>query len=208
MIEPFIATFTGGKFYPMGPDCERLNIVDIAHALSRICRYNGQVTRFWSVAAHSLAMVKRLYLEGHDASVQAAALVHDASEAYLMDVPKPIKGLFLNYKEWESNLELVIAKKYGVEFPWPSVVKHHDKAILIDEIYNFHRPDSEAWIRWGLNEDGNRGREELHPLAPAVAERTYLMEARRLLVLDAAERAWLNGRIQVLNSDIAEGDVL
>jgi hypothetical protein len=208
VIEPYIATFSGGKYYPMGPCQERLNIVDIAHALARICRYNGQVTKFWSVAAHSVEIARRAGEAGFSAPYIATALMHDASEAYLMDVPKPIKPLFLNYKEWESNLEYVIAQHYGLVFPHPQEVKQLDQEILLDEIYAFHQPGSAAWERWGLSHESSPDRPVLTPLAPAVGEREFLLAAREVVPLFLREAERLEVRIQQLNADIREGDVL
>src|SRR5690606_4110631 len=99
-----IRTFTGIYVDVFDPTPEMICIEDIAHALAHQCRFAGHVKRFYSVAQHSVMcsrMVDRLY--------QMEALLHDASEAYLLDIPKPIKEKIVGYKEMEDRMMGLIA---------------------------------------------------------------------------------------------------
>jgi len=78
----YLSTFTGKKFFPFAPHPHQIDIRDIAHGLSLLCRFSGQCPYFFSVAEHSIYVADNLKLEG---------LLHDASEAYLADLPRPVK---------------------------------------------------------------------------------------------------------------------
>lgn len=186
MIEPFLATYSGGKFFPLGPDPERVKIEDIAHALSNLCRYAGHVSRFWSVAAHSLEVSHRIEDRlTTDAAMRDSAfnyeavrrialtgLMHDASEAYLIDIPRPLKPLVFGYKQWEENVERAIATRFGLAFPWAAIVKEVDDEMIPDEVANFFSPGSAAWERYHITTTANHPR--LTPLTPPDAEADFL----------------------------------
>ena len=87
----FITTYTKKYFDPLNVDESLLDIKDIAHALSLICRGNGHVQYFYSVAQHSLACAKEAKTRGYSKEVILGCLLHDGSEAYLSDVTRPIK---------------------------------------------------------------------------------------------------------------------
>lgn len=158
MIEPFLSTFGGGKLYPLGPNPADINIEDIAHSLSNLCRYNGHTSEFWSVAAHSIEICKRLLEREYSLDMAFAGLMHDASEAYLQDIPRPIKPLVLGYAQWEENLEYTIANKFKMIYPYPSPIHQFDMGLALDEIANFFPEGSEAWKRAGIE------RRDLHPV--------------------------------------------
>lgn len=127
-IGGYIETYTGQAFYPLDPRPEEINIEDIAHALSLVCRYNGHVRRFYSVAEHSVLLAVTVPVQH-----RTAALLHDASEAYLCDLPRPIKRNVTGYVEAEDVLMRAIAAKFGFAYPLPDIVKQHDTRILLDE---------------------------------------------------------------------------
>lgn len=87
----YITTVTGKHFYPLNPDPRDIDIEDIAHALSLICRANGHFCRFYSVAQHCIACAGEAAARGHSLEVILGCLLHDASEAYLCDVTRPVK---------------------------------------------------------------------------------------------------------------------
>lgn len=87
----FITTYTKKYFDPLNVDESLLDIKDIAHALSLICRGNGHVQYFYSVAQHSLACAKEAKARGYSKEVILGCLLHDGSEVYLSDVTRPIK---------------------------------------------------------------------------------------------------------------------
>lgn len=106
----FIQTFTGRAFYPNDPRVEDIDVIDIAHALSNLCRFTGHVKKFYSVAEHS-ERASQLAKPGFE----LAALLHDSSESYLVDVPAPIKPYLKGYKEIEQRLQRVIELYFGLE---------------------------------------------------------------------------------------------
>lgn len=119
-----IRTFTGKYFDVFNPDPKLICIEDIAHALSHVSRFNGHTHKPLTVAQHSVLVCwqcpERLHLAG---------LLHDASEAYLPDMPGPIKERLPGFKDLENSLMNVIATKFGFEWPdWE--VKMADKEIL------------------------------------------------------------------------------
>ena len=87
-------------------------IEDIAHALSLICRGNGQVKTFFSVGQHCINCAREALARGYSRRVAFACLLHDASECYLSDVPRPFKKTLSGYKEQEKNLLDLIYQKY------------------------------------------------------------------------------------------------
>lgn len=108
----WITTFTGLHFDPLHPDPSLIRIDDIAHALSRICRGGGHVHGFYSVAQHCIACEREAAARGYSARVRLACLLHDAAEAYLCDLPRPLKTLMPRYVGVENELLRVILALY------------------------------------------------------------------------------------------------
>ena len=109
--KPFIETYTGKKFYFTDPEPDMIDIRDIAHSLSLQCRFMGHAETFYSVAEHSVAV--SCIVDKENALV---ALLHDAAEAYLSDIPRPIKNLFPMYRALEYKISLAIFNKFNIEF--------------------------------------------------------------------------------------------
>ena len=124
----WIQTYTGKQFWPLDPRMSEVHIEDIAHALSLACRYNGHCLEFYSVAQHSVLLAH--YVEPE---YKLWALLHDASEAYLADVPRPLKAHLQGYKEQEAAVMKVICKRFGLPPTMPERVKECDTRILMDE---------------------------------------------------------------------------
>ena len=120
-----IRTHTGIYMNVFEPSLEMIQIEDIAHALSHQCRFGGHLPNFYSVAQHSV-LCSRLV----DKQYQKQALLHDASEAYLLDIPRPIKHRLDNYKEIEDNLMRLIAQKFGFKYPLEQPIKQVDEEML------------------------------------------------------------------------------
>ena len=87
----FITTYSKLRFDPVDPDPESIKIEDIAHSLSLLCRANGHFKRFFSVAQHSLNCCREAKARDYSEKIQHACLLHDASEAYLSDITRPVK---------------------------------------------------------------------------------------------------------------------
>lgn len=127
----YIRTFTGKQFYPFQMHRNEYDIHDIAHALSNLCRYNGHSKLFYSVGQHSVYVSKLVSRE--DA---LEALLHDAAEAYIGDIPRPMKRTlpFADFCEIEREIELGVARTFNLKFPWPMAVRHADEMILALEM--------------------------------------------------------------------------
>lgn len=140
-IEPgIIRTFTGIYINVFNPKPEDICIEDIAHALSNLCRFSGHTVQFYSVAEHSIRVAELV-----EPQHKLAALLHDASEAYLLDIPTPIKSLFPEYSKAENKLMEVIAEKFGFEYPLPAEVKLADKAMLEFEWFEQMDVQEQYW---------------------------------------------------------------
>ena len=108
----YITTYTGKHFDPVNPDKHLIDIRDIAHALSLICRGNGHVKTFFSVGQHCVNAAKEAILRGYSDRVILACLIHDAGEAYLSDVPRPVKPSMPKYNQLEDRLLNMIYEKF------------------------------------------------------------------------------------------------
>lgn len=126
--EPVIRTFSGIWFDCFNPKMEMISIIDIAHSLSHQCRFGGHLPKFYSVADHSIRC-SMLASPEH----KLAALLHDASEGYLLDIPRPIKKKLANYKEIEDGVMRLIAEKFGFDYPLSPEVKAIDEIMLQTE---------------------------------------------------------------------------
>jgi hypothetical protein len=139
----FIETFGGKRVYFMDPRPDDFDINDIAHALSNNCRWTGHCSFFLSVAEHSVAVS----LLCND---PLAGLLHDASEAYLTDVAKPIKPFLENYMDIEDRIMKAIAEKFGFSYPLSKSVKWADNQQLSTEAHYLvpSKGDHWSWERW------------------------------------------------------------
>ncbi len=142
-IDPWIETVSGLRFEFLQPKPEQINIEDIAHALSMTCRYAGHVPRFYSVAEHSV-FCSHLVFPEH----ALAALLHDASEAYITDIASPVKQHLSNYKEIEDVIMQSIADKFGFQYPLHKEVKYADLVMLSKEAYHLLPSKGETWNMW------------------------------------------------------------
>ena len=126
----FMLTASGHAFWPLDPRPEEIHIADIAHALSHMCRYAGHCREPYSVAQHSVLVSRALPRE-----FALWGLLHDASEAYVVDVPRPLKPFLQGYEDIEKRVMAAVVKCFGlVPSTIPPEVKRVDKAILRDEM--------------------------------------------------------------------------
>lgn len=107
-----ITTYTGAHIDPTQPKAEDIRIEDIAHALSLLCRGNGHVKTFFSVGQHCILCAKEALARGYSRRLALACLLHDASEAYMSDVPRPFKSYLAEYRGFEEKLMAVVYEKY------------------------------------------------------------------------------------------------
>lgn len=108
----YILTYTKKEFYPLAPQIEDIDITDIAHALSLLCRANGHFKHFYSVALHSLNCAYEAMARGYSQNVILGCLLHDGSEAYLADITRPVKKHLHKYLEIEDVLQNEIFEKW------------------------------------------------------------------------------------------------
>lgn len=162
---PYIETFTGRRFQPLEPVVGDINIEDIAHALSNQCRFSGHVRHFYSVAEHSV----RVSLETEwQARSRAAAkldelfeyeirnlalwgLLHDASEAFLVDLPTPLKSdatLGDAYRKAEDRLMRAVCLRFNLPSKMPELVAKADAALLVTEVRDLMFARPEHWARY------------------------------------------------------------
>lgn len=125
----WIQTYSGKAVYPLSLTVDQVCAEDIAWALAHQCRYAGHSNRFYSVAEHSMHLAS--LLEGK--AGRLAALLHDASEAYLIDLPSPIKQMMPNYCAAEEQVMQVIAEWAEISVDMFEAIKELDMAILADE---------------------------------------------------------------------------
>lgn len=125
-----IKTFTGKLVNPLHLRIEDVDIEDIAHGLSLLCRFNGHTQKHYSVAEHSVHVASRL-----PKHLKLEGLLHDSSEAYLVDLPKPLKILpqFKPFVDAEENVMAVIRRKFNLATVEPEEVKRQDKIMCLIE---------------------------------------------------------------------------
>jgi hypothetical protein len=124
----WMQTATGRQFWPMDPRPHEVFIEDIAHALSMICRFGGHCRRFYSVAEHSV-----LIAQAAEPEHKLWALLHDAPEAYIADIIRPLKPSLHGYREAEIRVMRAICVRFNLHLDQPAAVKALDRAILMDE---------------------------------------------------------------------------
>jgi len=131
--EPVIRTYTGkwvNVFDPTSDITDMFDILDIAHALSMQCRFSGHLKHFYSVAQHSIECYRQANIQGLNKKEQLTALMHDCSEAYLVDIPRPIKREFAQYKVIEDKLMNTLSKVFNFNYPLSSRIHDIDNLLL------------------------------------------------------------------------------
>jgi len=145
-VHDWINTYTGRKFYPLNPDPDEIDILDIAHALSMQCRFTGHVKQFYSVAQHSVNVARHV-----PHSDQLWALLHDAAEAYLVDLARPIKHApgFEAYREAEKLLMDAVQTQFHLNGSIPASIHEADSRMLITEaqsLLQIHPEWKRDWV--------------------------------------------------------------
>lgn len=139
-IGRYMLTFTGRKFYPNDIRPGDICIEDIAHGLAGELRFGGQSPRRITVAEHSLLVCEYLSIE----SVQLGiwGLLHDASEAYLKDIPSPVKVLLPDYKALEDKVMSAIALEFGLPAGF-----QHDPRVKAADAYVLSKEQGVGWLK-------------------------------------------------------------
>ena len=139
-----IHTFSGRRIDPCAPVRDALSIDDIAHALSLICRAGGHFPQFYSVCQHSVACAREAAARGFSRRVQLLCLLHDASEAYLADMTRPVKAQLPQYGDYEARLQTLIYEIFAGGAPTAGEQKQitvADDCMLRAEFLHFMHVD-------------------------------------------------------------------
>lgn len=177
----WIQTFTGVKFYPLDPRVEEIKLEDIAHSLANQCRYTGHCLQFYSVAQHCVLVARNIVSPWFevitDENEMSWGLLHDASEAYLVDLPRPIKhhsALGREYRKIERRLMRVISARFGLTPVMPRVIKETDTKMMFTE----KRDIMPKGLVWKGNVEPYDFK--IYPWSPNVAEHHFLCLADEL----------------------------
>jgi hypothetical protein len=179
---PYLQTVSGRWVNPFDPDPSQLDAGDIARALANQCRFGGHSRVFYSVAQHAVIVSEVVERRGGDVEDVFAALMHDATEAYLGDMPHPLKHrspLGAAFKDAEDHLERALRERFRIKTDVPEI-KRADRALLATERRAF---SAEDW-HWPELEGIEPLDLELSAWAPdeaaeAFARRYAELEARR-----------------------------
>ena len=136
----FIQTFSGKHFNYLDIQQDAIEIEDIANALSNICRFAGHLPEFYSVGQHSVLTSQLVPQE-----FALEALLHDAAEAYLQDIPAPLKRLLPDYRAIEDQVDAAIRQKFGLPAEQHPTVKYADLVMLASEGRDFEIDDGTHW---------------------------------------------------------------
>lgn len=179
MNKPFIETYTGGTFAPLDPVFADIKIEDIAHALSNQCRFSGHCRERYSVAEHSVRVSDFLGSEDYPASVQLWGLLHDASEAYLVDLPTPLKQdptIGYAYQKAEARLMRAVCQAFSLPEKEPAAVRAADAILLATEVRDLMHADRPYWKKLTASALPER----IRPWSAHVAESEFLRRFREL----------------------------
>jgi hypothetical protein len=126
--DAWIQTYSGKYFHYLEDNPQNIKIEDIAHGLSNLCRYSGQCNSLYTVAQHC-CIVSDLAEKGF----RLEGLMHDAAEAYMGDIPRPVKNLVPEIKILEKKVFRQIAKEFNLKYPISSVIELLDTRVMLAE---------------------------------------------------------------------------
>lgn len=169
----WMCTATGISFWPLDPAPEEVHIKDIAHALSNICRYNGHVKTFYSVAQHCVLVSRQVRKRSGNPEAIRQGLLHDAAEAYVGDMIRPLKRCLPEYKVVEEKVHASIMKRFDLPARLYPVVKRADEDLLTAEAWALMSASSV--IHWSLPSVLDP-EIKIRPLAPKAAHRLFVEE--------------------------------
>jgi 5'-deoxynucleotidase YfbR-like HD superfamily hydrolase len=170
--DPWIQTASGKAFSVLNPTENMIDIHDIAHALSNLCRFAGHTRKFYSVAQHSMLVSYKVPTD-----LELEGLLHDATEAYVTDLPRPIKhsGLVEGFREIEDNIWKVIASKYDLALNHSKEVKEADARALLTEQRDLMGKQVKPWADTAIPFD-----HFILPVPPETAREQFIARFNKL----------------------------
>lgn len=176
-----IKVAAGHYFDLLRPDPALIDLWSIATALSMTCRYGGHTPRFYSVAEHCVIAAGFALEDGLDEKTVQAVLLHDAAEAFIGDIVKPLKIALPDYQAIEDRMEAAIEKRFDVRIRRQPVIKAYDRRMYITEKRNMWPEDTTEWL----------GEDTITPYdialgywPPVTAKNQFLIMARDLKIDD------------------------
>jgi hypothetical protein len=183
----YIQTFSGKPFWPLAPDPDDVRIEDIAHALSLLCRFTGHVRELYTVGDHSLRVAECVeqgattigYTRLAVLTMTHQALLHDASEAYLHDIARPVKHTpaMTEYRVVEARVQVAVFDRFELPPAEHALVKSYDRVLLRTEQRDLMPPPIEGEDR----SDAVPLTTKIVPRPPKEVEALFLARHRELL---------------------------
>jgi hypothetical protein len=142
-----IQTLGGPRVDPLDLRGDDIRVRDVAHSLALQCRFTGHCLTFYSVAEHSVRVARYLEAGAYCDDVRRWGLLHDGAEAYLRDIPSPLKSLpaFAAYRRAEERAQRAMARRFDLVWPMPKSVHLADKRLLATEARDLMAPPTEPW---------------------------------------------------------------
>lgn len=195
-VDRHISTFSGRLFYLDHEDTGGIDLHDICHALSNICRFTGHTKRFYSVAEHSILVANILSKVTLDPDVILQGLMHDSTEAYLADVSSPFKGALKGYKKIEKRTWKRIAKAFMINPKMDPMVKDADWIAVFAEALTLQpKAKVENWTNFEMFRQqayAQLGEEGIPDMAPSEAEDKLFRMVCHYMMASQAKRKMLD----------------
>ncbi len=173
---PTILTCSGHYFSFIAPETSEFDIYDIAHHLSNLCRFAGATRTFYSVAQHAVLVSELLPLE-----LKLAGLNHDDAEAFLVDIPRPLKQLLPDYKRIEERVEREVLRRFDLPYPMHELVHTADRLALYIEQRDLMPVHEDHWAAFeGIALEQIMAHPPIDPLPPEAARDLFLTQYARL----------------------------
>lgn len=182
----WIQTAYGHRVHPLDADPRSIHLEDVAHALALQCRWNGHTKHFYSVAQHCvLASLETLELKaGVDGewvmNVRQQLLLHDATEAYISDVPKPVKLQMPEFQKHEERLMEAVMWRFGCTYPLTPEVHKIDFFMLTWEARDLFFPERCTPLFGPAAFEALREHDRIEPWDPVRAKWEFLKRAEQL----------------------------